>query len=254
METEDFSPINYFLPIENDLLQVNQLIGKSIQVKHTGFQCLNCGDDHGIFRQGFCKKCFFESPMAGSWIMKPEESKAHLGVEDRDLEFEKQIQLQPHVVYLSNTGAIKVGITRKKQLPTRWIDQGAHQALTILEVPNRYLAGVAEVALKKHISDKTNFRVMLSKKEVCLDLKQHWNSLKAYLPEQIKSFIVENEVVEINFPFEPKGKDIQSTNLSKEPELNGALVGIKGQYLLFEDGIVFNVRSHEGHRVEIRLN
>ena len=115
METEDFSPINYFLPIENDLLQVNQLIGKFIQIKHVGYQCLGCGDDHGIFRQGFCKKCFFESPMAGTWIMKPEESKAHLGIADRDLEFEKQMQLQPHIVYLSNTGAIKVGITRKKQ-------------------------------------------------------------------------------------------------------------------------------------------
>ena len=254
METEDFSPINYFLPIENDLLQVNQLIGKSIQIKHVGYQCLGCGDDHGIFRQGFCKKCFFESPMAGTWIMKPEESKAHLGIADRDLEFEKQMQLQPHIVYLSNTGAIKVGITRKKQLPTRWIDQGAHQALAILEVPNRYLAGVAEVALKEHISDKTNFRVMLSKPESTLDLKQHWNSLKAYVPSEVSDFIVESEVVHLNFPFDPQGKEVQSTNLTKEPELNGVLTGIKGQYLLFEDGRVFNVRSHEGYQIELRLN
>ncbi len=94
--------------------------------------------------------------------MRPELSKAHLDIEDRDLEFEKKMQLQPHVVYLANSSNVKVGVTRKAQIPTRWIDQGAHEAIEIVEVPNRYLAGITEVALKEHVSDKTNWRKMLT--------------------------------------------------------------------------------------------
>lgn len=107
---------------------------------------------------GFCKSCFFEVPQAADWVMRPELSKAHLGIEERDLSYEKEMQLQPHIVYLANSSEVKVGVTRKSQIPTRWIDQGAHEAILLVEVPNRYLAGITEVALKNHISDKTNWR------------------------------------------------------------------------------------------------
>ena len=102
--------------------------------------------------------------------------KAHLNVADRDLDYEKRIQLQPHIVYLSNTGSVKVGITRKSQIPIRWIDQGAHEAIEIIETPNRYLAGKAEVAIKKYLSDKTNWRKMLANKRDnvnLLSIKEH---------------------------------------------------------------------------------
>ena len=88
--------------------------------------------------------------------MHPELSTAHLDKEDRDLEYEKKVQLKPHVVYLANSSNVKVGVTRKSQIPTRWIDQGAHEAIEIVEVPNRYLAGITEVALKDYVADKTN--------------------------------------------------------------------------------------------------
>ena len=104
---------------------------------------------------------FFRTPQAADWIMRPELSKAHLDQEERDLDYEKRVQLQPHIVYLANSSNVKVGVTRKTQVPTRWIDQGAQEALEIVEVPNRYLAGVTEVALKKYVSDKTNWREML---------------------------------------------------------------------------------------------
>ena len=94
--------------------------------------------------------------------MRPELSTAHLDKEDRDLAYEKKVQLQPHIVYLANSSNVKVGVTRKTQVPTRWIDQGAHEAIEIVEVPNRYLAGITEVALKAHIGDKTNWRKMLT--------------------------------------------------------------------------------------------
>jgi hypothetical protein len=145
MHTSYCSPIRYFLSLENDFIEINQCIGRRIKITKTGEQCLNCNKNKLIFRQGFCKNCFFESPLIGDWIIRPELSTAHLGIEDRDLEFEKKMQLQPHIVYLSLSSHVKVGVTKKEQLYTRWIDQGAQSAISILEVPNRYLAGKAEV-------------------------------------------------------------------------------------------------------------
>jgi len=124
-------PIRYMLDFENDLLFINQFIGKNINLKKTGYCCLSCSENIEIFANGFCKKCFFESPMSGDWVMKPELSKAHLGIEDRDLEYEKQIQIQDHIVYLSKTSETKVGVTRSNNKTTRWIDQGAIEAIEL---------------------------------------------------------------------------------------------------------------------------
>ena len=154
MVTELAKPVNYFIEFEDNFIHLNQFIEKSFKFECIGYSCLSCSDCVNIYRQGFCKSCFFETPLAGDWIMRPELSKAHLNIGDRDLDYEKKIQLQPHVVYLSNTGRIKVGVTRKSQIPYRWIDQGAHEAIELLQTPNRFLAGEAEVALKKYMSDK----------------------------------------------------------------------------------------------------
>ena len=161
MQTELGNPIQYYLVFENSFLNLNQLLGKAFEIEFQGYQCLNCGKAKKIFRQGFCYDCFMSSPAVGDWIMKPELSTAHLDIEDRDLAYEKRVQLQPHVVYLALSSEVKVGVTRKTQVPTRWIDQGAVQAIPIVEVPNRYLAGITEVALKNHFADKTNWQKML---------------------------------------------------------------------------------------------
>ena len=150
METEFSSPIQYYLVFENDFINMNQLLNKTLKISFVKYECLNCKLDNPIYRQGFCRSCFFEIPQAADWVIRPELSKAHLGIEDRDLEFEKKVQLQTHVVYLANSSSVKVGVTRKSQIPTRWIDQGAHEAIEIVEVPNRYLAGITAVALKDH--------------------------------------------------------------------------------------------------------
>ena len=156
MITENGKPIQYYLNLSGDLISMNQLFDKEIKIKHTGYQCVSCGQDLPIFRMGFCKKCFFESPYASETILRPELSTAHLGIEERDLEIEKEIQLVPHVVYLAYTGDVKVGVTRESQVPTRWIDQGATFALPIARTENRYEAGVIEVEMKNHPADKTN--------------------------------------------------------------------------------------------------
>lgn len=254
MQTEFLDPIQYYLVFENDFIHMNQLLNKPFEMKLVGHQCLSCGLDRPIYRQGFCKTCFFNQPLAGDWIMRPELSTAHLDKEDRDLEYEKKVQLQPHIVYLANSSNVKVGVTRKSQVPTRWIDQGAHEAIEIVEVPNRYLAGITEVALKDHVADKTNWRKMLKNDIDDEDLLDWRRNLKPYIPEEAKDYFIENNTeTHLNFPVEHYPVKPKSLNLNKSINYSGKLVGIKGQYLIFEDETVFNIRANEGLVVEINI-
>ena len=250
MRTEIGNPIQYFLVFENDFINMNQALDRELQIDFIKFQCLNCGEDKPIYRQGFCKSCFFETPLAGDWIMKPELSTAHLDKEDRDLEFEKKMQLQPHIVYLANSSNIKVGVTRKSQVPTRWRDQGAHEAIEIVEVPNRYLAGITEVALKEHVSDKTSWQKMLKNDIEDVDLVEWRNKLKDSIPEEAMDYYLnDREETNLEFPVLRYPDKVKSLNLDKTPSYKGTLKGIKGQYLIFEDNTVFNVRGSEGYYV-----
>ncbi|UAB81626.1 DUF2797 domain-containing protein [Marixanthomonas sp. SCSIO 43207] len=254
MKTENGSPIQYYLVFENDFLNVNQLLDKKVSINFLKFQCLNCGLEKKIYRQGFCYDCFYEIPQAADWIMKPELSTAHLDKEDRDLEYEKKVQLQPHIVYLANSSNVKVGVTRKTQVPTRWIDQGAHEAIEIVEVPNRYLAGITEVALKDHVADKTNWRTMLKNDIKDENLVAWRNNLKQYIPEEAKDYYIENNTeTNLEFPVLQYPTKLKSLNLQKTPFYEGVLKGIKAQYLIFEDNTVFNVRGNEGYVVSIKV-
>ena len=255
MQAEIGRPIQYYMLFDTDFLNVNQVLDKEIQIEFLKFQCLNCGEDRPIFRQGFCRTCFFETPSAGDWIMRPELSTAHLGKEDRDLGYEKKVQLQPHIVYLANSSNIKVGVTRKSQVPTRWIDQGAHEAIEIVEVPNRYLAGITEVALKDHLGDKTNWRKMLTNNVDDEDLVEWRNKLKQYIPEEAKAYFLENNnETHMEFPVLKYPEKVKSLNLGKTPSYKCVLKGIKGQYLIFEDNTVFNVRGSEGYYISLGIN
>ena len=254
MSTQYDTPIQCSLNLSGDLLQMNQLFNKKIRIKHIGYQCVNCGNDQKIFRMGFCKKCFFESPYSSESIIRPELSTAHLGDEERDLEIEKEIQLVPHIVYLAYTGDVKVGVTREMQVPTRWIDQGATFALEIARTENRYEAGMIEVAMKVHVADKTNWRKMLQDEyEDDLDLEHFRNQVKELFPEEFQKFYSREEKLwRLDYPYEAPEK-ITSINLDKIPEFEGVLKGIKGQYLSFEGGSVMNVRSHEGYVIEFEV-
>lgn len=254
MNTENLDKVQYYLDMKSDFINVNQLLNKNITLKFETYECLECGLEKQIYRQGFCKSCFFETPNAGDWIMRPELSKAHLGEEDRDLEYEKKVQLQPHIVYLANSSNVKVGVTRKTQVPTRWIDQGAHEAIEIVEVPNRYLAGITEVALKEHVADKTNWRKMLKNDIEDEDLIKWQERLRSFIPEEVQEYFIENnkETV-INFPVQKYPEKPKSLNIVKEGTYSGKLVGVKGQYFIFEDNTVFNVRANEGLVVTINV-
>ncbi|WP_298555902.1 DUF2797 domain-containing protein [uncultured Algibacter sp.] len=255
MVTEFESPIQYYLVFENDFLNMNQLLNKNVTIQFVKYQCLNCGLDKPIYRQGFDKQCFYDTARAGDWIMRPELSTAHLNIEDRDLEYEKKAQLQPHIVYLANSSNVKVGVTRKSQVPTRWIDQGAHEAIEIVEVPNRYLAGITEVALKGHVADKTNWRKMLKNDIEDESLVEWRERLKTYIPEEASEYFIENNTeTNLEFPVNKYPEKPKSLNIKKEQSYTGKLVGVKGQYLIFEDETVFNVRANEGLVVNISIN
>ena len=255
MITELGTPIRYFLNLENDFVALNQFLDQKVRLDFAGTQCLYCHTYKPIFRQGFCQSCFFEIPSTGDWVMRPELSKAHLGEEDRDLEYEKKVQLQPHWVYLALSSHLKVGVTRKSQIPNRWIDQGAHQALGLLEVPNRFLAGIAEVSLKDHFSDKTNWRKMLQNDYQEVQWQDAINLAIENLPEDLKSYLIKDyRFTELQFPVLQYPEKVKSLNLEKEKSYSGVLKGIKGQYLLFEDQTVYNIRSNEGTLVEIIID
>lgn len=254
MQTEYGNPIQYYLLFEDNFINVNQLLNNEISIELKGFQCLNCKEPKKIFRQGFCYDCFNSSPAVGDWIMKPELSQAHLGIEDRNLEYEKSVQLQPHIVYLASSSEIKVGVTRKTQVPTRWIDQGASEAIPIVEVPNRYLAGITEVALKSHYTDKTSWQKMLKNEITSSNLIEAKERTYEWLPNEVKDYFLSSDSpTKLHFPVLEYPKKVSSINLEKNPIFKGVLKGIKGQYLIFENGFVFNIRSNEGFVVSIQF-
>ena len=168
----------------------------------------------------------------------------------------KKIQLQSHYIYFANTSHLKVGVTRKTQVPFRWIDQGANQTIILLELPNRYLAGIGELKLKEFFSDKTNWRKMLTSENDTVDLKEAYKKGIENLPLDLKKFIKSNtyDIINLKYPVNEYPKKVNSLKLQKEVTYEGKLTGIKGQYLIFEDQSVFNVRSNEGKVVEISIN
>lgn len=254
MQTEHRVPIDYYLVFDHDFLNMNQVLNKSISINFLHFWCTACNSQKKIFANGVCYQCFMQLPEMGEWVIRPELSRAHLDEEHRNLEFEKRVQLQPHIVYLANSSNVKVGVTRKEEVPTRWIDQGAHEAIEVVEVPNRYLAGITEVALKDHVSDKTNWRRMLTNDLKDLDLKSIKEDLRQYLPEEVQDYFLESsEEMQLHYPVIQYPPKIRTLNLIKAPFYEGVLKGIKGQYLIFEDGMVFNVRKHEGFLVSIAV-
>lgn len=255
MMTEYTSPIQYYLELGGDFINVNQLIDKHIELVFEKYACLSCHKNKKIYRQGHCYDCFFKQSHVGDWVIRPELSTAHLGIEDRDLTYEKQVQLQPHIVYLALSSNVKVGVTRESQIPTRWIDQGASKAIAMVKTPNRYLAGITEVALKNYISDKTSWQKMLKNQLDNTDLIQLKTDLYQYIPNETKDFFLADntDIYTMDFPVLKYPKTVKSLKLDKDPVFSGKLKGIKGQYLIFEDGTVFNIRNNEGNVVSLKI-
>lgn len=248
-------PVQYTLPVGKELVPVNELIGKTLEFKFGGdIFCINCGKKtKQSFQQGYCYACFLKVPECEDCVMRPELCRAHEGVA-RDMEWAKTHCLIPQFVYISLTSDVKVGVTRNTQIPTRWIDQGAVRAIKLAKTPNRYTAGLIEVALKKHMKDKTDWRKML--KNVYpedLDLKQVKADTIKKLPKDLAGYVLKDDkITNLTFPVEAYPEKVKSVGFDKLPTIKGKLEGIKGQYLILDEGRVLNVRKHQGYTVELK--
>ncbi len=256
MQTELLSPVKYFLPIGNDKVDMNTLIGQKIGLHFDGrINCISCGKKTKTsFNQGFCYNCLQTAPEAAESVIRPELSKSHFGIA-RDMEWAEKHDLIDHYVYLAVSTEVKVGVTRSHQIPTRWIDQGASYAIKLAKTPNRHIAGVIEVFLKKHYTDKTNWRGML-KNEVKrnINLVEEKEKVNLLLPSELQRYtIAGNEVVSIKYPVEQYPKKIKSVGFDKTPSIEGVLKGIKGQYLLFGEDMVLNIRKHNGYYISLNI-
>ncbi len=244
----------YSLLFNNDCLTFNDLLGKVVRIEYENkINCVKCGAvTKKSYSQGFCYPCFISASETEECVLRPELCRAHEGVA-RDMEFAKRYCLNDHFVYLAISSGLKVGVTRASKIPTRWIDQGAYQAIKIAQTPNRYTAGIIEVALKDYFADKTNWRNMLTNKiDLSRDLLDEKARIEELLPMDLAEYICDcDDITEIKYPVLAYPEKVKSINLDKTPFIEGVLQGIKGQYLIFDDNRVINIRKHGGYKVSI---
>ena len=254
--SEHKKTIEYSLPLSDDKLSLNELVGKKISLVHTGAKfCIKTNAPlKKTYGQGYSWDAFITAPECDQCIVKPELCHFAKGT-CRDEAWGEAHCMQPHIIDLSVTSGLKIGITRKTQIPTRWVDQGASFAIKICEVKNRLTSGLIETEIAKEMSDKTNWRAMLkneypeidllkSKKEI---LQKHADLFKKY---NVK--ILEDEVFEFTYPVETYPTKVSSLNFDKNPEILGKLMGIKGQYLIFDSGVI-NMRKFQGYEVNLTV-
>lgn len=255
------NPIDYALPIGDEKLPLNNYLGKPLTLRWEGkITCQGCGN--GIkkaYQPGYCYPCTQRLARCDLCIVKPERCHFHLGT-CREPEWGESHCFITHYLYLANTSGLKVGITRHTQIPTRWIDQGATQAIPLGTVSTRRQAGYVEVLLAKYLDDKTNWRTLLKGEAVAQDLaakrdellNEHGDDLQAALaPIEGQFEASTDDMTELNYPILEYPTTIKSLSFDKMPEISGTLMGIKGQYLLFDNHTVLNIRKHSGYHLAV---
>ncbi len=256
------APVAYELPIGDALVPMNPLIGNPLTLKFSGqINCVHCGrNTNKSFNQGYCYPCFQSLAQCDSCIIHPERCHFDLGT-CREPQWGEKFCMQDHIIYLANSSGVKVGITRATQIPTRWVDQGAVQALAIVRVRTRLQSGSLEVLFKQHVADKTNWRDMLKGSDHHTDLHVERDRLIDECQKDIDDLVqrfgfhaisVLNgiEPVQIEYPVLRYPEKITSFNFDKDPLVEGTLMGIKGQYLIFDTGVI-NLRRFGGYNLEL---
>jgi len=245
-------------------IDLNKAIGKTISISYEGrIECVHCGrKSNKSFAQGYCFPCMRRLAQCDTCIMKPELCHYHEGT-CREPEWGEANCMQPHTVYVANTSGLKVGITRGTQVPTRWIDQGAAAAIPLFTVRDRRQSGLVEDVVRKHVADRTDFRRMLKGQPEERDMTEEAAKLRKAAAADVKKIIKEHgkdavlepddtDVREFVYPVTQWPEKVKSVTLDKVPQISDRLVGIKGQYLILEEG-VFNVRRHSGYVVTVKV-
>jgi len=256
------APVQYAFRLDEQEVAVNPLIGKTLRLEYLGaIHCSHCGRrTKTSFSQGYCYPCMQKLAQCDICIMSPERCHYDAGT-CREPSWGEQFCMTDHVVYLANSSGVKVGITRATQVPTRWTDQGASQALPILRVATRQQSGLVEDLLRTQVADKTNWRALLKGDAVSVDLpairEQLFASCSAGLTELQQRFGIQaiqplhdQQALDIRYPIEAYPAKISSFNLDKNPIAEGTLLGIKGQYLMFDTGVI-NIRKYTAYQLAI---
>lgn len=254
--------VQYTLPVGEERLALNPLLGKRLRIRFDGtINCIACGrKTKKSYSQGHCYPCSQRLASCDLCIMKPETCHYDKGT-CREPEWGEAHCMQPHYVYLANTSGLKVGITRQTQIPTRWVDQGATEALPIFRVETRLQSGLVEVLCKSHVADKTDWRKMLRGAGEPVDLFAKRDELLALCEQELEGVVArfgrqalqalpEAAITTLNYPVEHYPEKITALNLDKTPEIEGTLLGIKGQYLILDCGVI-NIRKYTGYRVTV---
>ena len=263
MTTKLGETVEYTLPIGDETIDMNALIGKPISITYTGtINCVHCGKKtNKSYSQGHCFPCMKKLASCDMCIMKPETCHFDNGT-CREPEWGIAHCMKPHYVYLANSSGLKVGITRETQIPIRWMDQGAVEALPIAKVQTRLQVGLMEVIFKDHIKDKTNWRKMLQNDLPDVDIKakrdELFESCKTEISDLQKQYegaialIHDAELVNIDYPVLEYPEKVKSFNFDKTPEVSGVLKGIKGQYLILDTGVL-NLRKFTGYELSFDI-
>jgi hypothetical protein len=264
MKTRLDETVQYRMVLGEEEVPLNQYLGGKLKLSFSGvINCIYCGRKTSkSFNQGYCYPCFRRLARCDSCIVSPEKCHYHEGT-CREPEWGETHCMIEHIVYLANTSGIKVGITRGSQVPTRWMDQGATQAKPIFRVDSRHHSGMVEVLFKSRVADRTNWQAMLKGDAAERDLEQVRRELIAASEGEIESLrdrhglqsitaIEDAPETRIRYPVTSYPQKVRSFNLDKTPDIGGTLTGIKGQYLIFNTGVI-NVRKYGGYHLTLTL-
>lgn len=259
------APVDYALILDGEEHILNGSIGHQITLKwHGDIRCRSCErSTKKSFAQGYCYPCFTRLPECDSCIMSPEKCHFHLGT-CRDPDWGERVCFDDHIVYLANSSGIKVGITRMKNMPSRWLDQGATQALPIARVATRRIAGLVEDILRRDVADKTNWRTMLKADAPSIDLHAEAERLHMVFADELRqladefgqgsiTWLASESTRNFNYPVREYPTKVASLNFDKTAEITGRLMGIKGQYLILDTGVI-NLRKFTSYKISVTVN
>lgn len=251
------TPVRYSLPIGDEIVDMNPLIGKKIKLSFEGrINCIATGEQiKKSYNQGYSYKALMALARCDLCIVKPELCHYHKGT-CREPKWGEENCMIPHYIYLSISSNLKVGITRHTQIPTRWIDQGAVMALPILKVKNRLTSGLLEKEVATAFSDRTNWRAMLKGEFEEVDLYAKREEIYEDFGDLFDDYDatdVEDEQTDILYPLDVVPPKLKSLSFDKTAVVEGELLGIKGQYLILDCGVL-NIRKHQGYFLRLDLD
>jgi len=239
--------VHYGLELDGATIPLGPLLGSWIRLSFDGEKrCIHCNrKSTKLFNSGYCWPCFQNLARNDMCQIKP-----HLCHYDtcREQAWGDAHCMIPTYVYLAKSSDVKVGITRN--IPGRWMDQGAVEAVPIALVPTRKMAGDLELHLSQFIADKTNWRKMLKGEVVETSILEVRERILDLIPEDFRGYLLAGEQVRtFAYPILEMPEKIASHDLEKAPA-EGRLLGIKGNYLILNTGVL-NIPKFAGYVVTL---